>query len=456
MSAQHAHDDGCVPQPLETANRAWSWGIESIWLKGGEKDPNRPKWQVQVYTPSSFESVFLPSRNIGVKLGPRSGNLFDIDLDTQEAIRAGRRLLPPTGLMWGRKSKPRAHYLYRAAPGDLPTKNMAWKDPSPGNFTATLVELRWNGQTIAPGSVNTASGHDEAVRYEPDGEDEPATVNTTPVIAAVDSIAAVALLARYWNEGGRHGLALPLAGLCWYGGMSQEHAEELMADVCAAAGDDELENRLGCVRDTYRNGGNGSNISGGKTLMEDHGYTTAQVRSLRKWLNLKAGERSGLNGPDGFPLSGDGDGDRFADMRPNKVLYCAVDNLWYIWNGQVFEVDLKDHIREMAKQVVYTSSVPTWASAIRSVAGMASRRTSTRATPATNPQQTPPHMVSGSRSSGCPTPSAASSCSPAPGWSSAASPGPRASAAWHATTSGCLRPWRACTSSPSPASCSIA
>jgi transposase len=47
-----------------------------------------------------------------------------------------------------------------------------------------------------------------------------------------------------------------------------------------------------------------------------------------------------------------------------------------------------------------------------------------------------------------------SCCCRVAGWSSADSDGSTASGDWHATTSACLKPWRACTSSSLPCSCS--
>jgi len=49
-------------------------------------------------------------QNIGVILG--IDGLCDIDLDCVEAIRAAEELLPPTGFVFGRDSRPRSHRLY--------------------------------------------------------------------------------------------------------------------------------------------------------------------------------------------------------------------------------------------------------------------------------------------------------------------------------------------------------
>ena len=43
------------------------------------------------------------SANIGVLLGKPSGGLVDVDLDSQHAVRVAPRILPPTGVRFGRR-----------------------------------------------------------------------------------------------------------------------------------------------------------------------------------------------------------------------------------------------------------------------------------------------------------------------------------------------------------------
>ena len=93
-------------------------------------------------------------QNIGVILGEPSGDLTDIDLDCDEAIRLVSHFLPPT-LSFGRPSKLRSHLLY-AAQGAVTEK---FVDPIPGEDekNQTLVEIRSTGcQTVFPGSVHVS------------------------------------------------------------------------------------------------------------------------------------------------------------------------------------------------------------------------------------------------------------------------------------------------------------
>jgi hypothetical protein len=55
------------------------------------------------------------AQNIGLLLGDKFGST-DVDCDCPEAIMGARKLLPETGLIFGRRSKPFSHYLYRSDP----------------------------------------------------------------------------------------------------------------------------------------------------------------------------------------------------------------------------------------------------------------------------------------------------------------------------------------------------
>jgi hypothetical protein len=124
--------------------RGWSL----VPIPAGAKGPRIKDWQKRVFEPSDFGE----GCNVGLILGPRSGELVDVDLDCQEALPLASIYLPPTEAMFGRISKPRAHRLYVA----IGAVFEAFADPETGD---TLLELRAAGrdggahQTIIPPSV---------------------------------------------------------------------------------------------------------------------------------------------------------------------------------------------------------------------------------------------------------------------------------------------------------------
>src|SRR5262245_40868768 len=181
-------------------------------LKPLSKVPILDAWQSHKTQRADLDKLFPrgTNRNIGVRNGEPSRGLLDGDLDCREAIVAGRRLLPPTGRISGRRSAPRSHYFY--ASDDPPAKaSEAFKDPVRGD---KLCELRsTGGQTMVPPSTWVSEedpAHTEPVEWEQCGE--PAPLASCELRDALGKVAAAALLGRYWPSGCRHDLAGALAG----------------------------------------------------------------------------------------------------------------------------------------------------------------------------------------------------------------------------------------------------
>jgi phage/plasmid-associated DNA primase len=346
--------NGHDPETLKTAEKLFTWGIDWLWYEDKSKNPNTRG--------AGWEK--LPSPTLGeaeriFRSGPHTicahlrRRLSDGDLDWIEMVRAVQRAperwrLPPT-MMWGRDGKPRSHLMYVAAE---PHKPVTWKDPAIKGKGCKLAEFRVSGQTVAPGSRHADTG--EPIRWEPDGCRPPVVVDPRDIVAKLNRHAAVALAARHWQDGARQDTAGPLAGLLAHGGMSQDDAEEFVEWVCAVAGDDEVDKRLGYVRRTYARHDDDQSTTGGPTLVLEECFTEAQIRLLRKWLGLGAESTTSadLLGPDLFPLTGNGDGDRFAAMWAVQVVYCAKEDAWYLWDGRRYKLDEVNEIRERAKLTV--------------------------------------------------------------------------------------------------------
>src|SRR5437867_4454412 len=159
------------------------------------------EWQDLVVTDSNVDTLFNhPSiTGAGVRNGPTSGDLADVDLDTPEAAAGGRVFLPPTTCIFGRPSAPRTHYVYTAAG----VKTEKFIDITPdGKPGATLVELRGAGsQSVWPGSLRLPEEEgevDEVVRFEEGADGPPSPVNPAELRRAVVLVAVCALLARHW------------------------------------------------------------------------------------------------------------------------------------------------------------------------------------------------------------------------------------------------------------------
>jgi primase-like protein/bifunctional DNA primase/polymerase-like protein len=121
--------------PLEYARRGWC----VVPIPCGQKKPAITGWQNFSAAIDDIPRLFRDGQNIAVRLGPRSGDLVDVDLDCPEALDLADLYLPATRAEFGRLSKPRSHRLY-GAPGAV---FETFADPVSGEM---LVELRTDGR----------------------------------------------------------------------------------------------------------------------------------------------------------------------------------------------------------------------------------------------------------------------------------------------------------------------
>jgi hypothetical protein len=137
MTAQRA-------KAIEYAARGWSLkpvpaNMKRAVIKG---------WPDTEFGPADFPN----GTNISIRLGKRSQNLVDADLDCEEAIALAPLYLRETGATFGRPSAPRSHWLYFAAEA----RYEEFVDPISKD---TLIELRADGRdggahiTVVPPSV---------------------------------------------------------------------------------------------------------------------------------------------------------------------------------------------------------------------------------------------------------------------------------------------------------------
>lgn len=178
--------------PLDAARVYIARGWCPMPIPPGEKGPRLAGWQNLRIGLDDVPQYFTPEGNVGLLLGPASGELVDIDLDCIEALALADQYLPPTQAQFGRVSKPRSHRLYVA----VGAAKEAFADPLDGS---TLVELRAAGrdgaghQTMAPPSV-----HPSGERVEWHGDIiAPAVIAATVLRTATAWLAVGALVRRH-------------------------------------------------------------------------------------------------------------------------------------------------------------------------------------------------------------------------------------------------------------------
>lgn len=240
-----------------------------------EKGPRIKGWTEFRFDGQAVERHFPERTNIGVLLGAPSGNLVDVDLDCAEACTIAREVLPVTGAIFGRKSKPASHLLYVA---ELATAKFL--DPVD---KSTLLEIRSTGcQTVFPGSVHPSG---EAIDWHDDGQ--PAIITPGDLLQATRWLAAAAILARHWaGNGGRHEAQLTLAACLARSGWEVADIAHFLEHVSVAAGGErDPQKRLQTAQDAVNRLRSGRLLRGIPALIELVGEPV--TNKVIEWLELK-------------------------------------------------------------------------------------------------------------------------------------------------------------------------
>ncbi len=262
------------PSVRDAAKNYIQKGWRPVPVPFKEKGPRLPDWQNKDITINNLHEYFKDElQNIGVILGDPSGGLVDIDLDAPEALKLADAFLPQTDLVFGRKGKPRSHWLYITNP--TPEKTVQF-ETSEGIM---LVELRsTGGQTVFPPSVHESGEH---IRFE--REAEPAVVSGDELTEKVTQLAAAALLVRHWpKKGSRQHAAMALAGGLARAGWEKSDIRHFILEVAKAAGDKEATQRMNCVDGTEKKTEAGSPVTGWPRLSQLIGGQI--VERVRTWL----------------------------------------------------------------------------------------------------------------------------------------------------------------------------
>ena len=296
------------------------------------KRPALKGWEQLEITLDTASQYFdrLP-QNIGVLLGDKFGST-DVDCDCPEAITAARALLPETGLIFGRQSKPFSHFLYRSDP---PVRTAQFVDPLDQSMLVELRGLSSGGtiglQTVVPPSIHETG---EPVRFESGFDGIPANIDAEVLTSAVRRVAAVAVLANHWpTQGSRHRSFLAFAGVLARAGRSIEDAQALHraiyriiwpANPELAAADNE-------VRSTFEKHATGGEVTGVPTLIElvDKKVVDAALR----WLGIERSQHRDYHWND------TGNADRFADLYGHELIHCTERKSYYVWTGRRWELD---------------------------------------------------------------------------------------------------------------------
>jgi putative DNA primase/helicase len=323
-------------------------GFSPIPIHYKTKTPITKQWTKLRITAENFESYFDGElTNIGILTGKPSGNLVDIDIDSLDALKFAPWFLPKTNCIFGHKSKPRSHWVYRVP-----------KVKAEQQFTANgmILEIRGNNRcTVFPGSVHPSG---EVVEFENADDYDPASSTWKDLKRAGSQIAIATELYKKWFPGTRHELTLYTAAMLARLGWKIAEVRNLITAIATEANDDEREDRRIAVETTFAEFIQGRPISGDERLSQLLGPETAH--NIHKWAcspdalkphALPVSPAMTIQNPISSLLvdltTDSSAADAFAAKFKNDLIYCNKE--WFERKNQVFEPVGSELVQGLAK-----------------------------------------------------------------------------------------------------------
>jgi putative DNA primase/helicase len=338
--------------------RGWS----PIAVRFRAKEPVSNAWQKIRMRPEDIDRYFPGEPlNIGVHLGEASSGLVDVDLDDDDAVQFASAFLPQSNAVFGRASRRGSHRLYRSLNPGATRKLKAAGSERP------IVELRSTGAfTVFPGSVHESG---EPILFEASGE--PADASFDELQRGIIKIALATTLFQRWERGSRHSLSMAMAGFLLARGWNQDEVEELILAVAQAARDEELDDRLRAIEDTFAASRWGRPVSGRSSLIEALDERT--VRDFEKWMGVRSGRSpSGPNAA--LDLETDsGCADAFVGRYAGELIYSDFQGQWYRRRRDVYEPVSPEMVQGQVKQFLQdqVSLNPTRFQSLKALLGRA-------------------------------------------------------------------------------------
>jgi hypothetical protein len=252
--------------------KLYSQGIHTVPVPYGTKTCYLEDWPNLRIAPDQFDQYYKIQCNVAVLTGKASGNLMDVDCDSEDC-RPFLPWLPDTEMTSGHAGNPGSHYFYNV---DVDHPTIQYKDDE----GAVVIEIRGNGsQTLIP-----PSQHPDGHIYQWTDSNSPGTAKYADLRDVVARIAAAALIKRKWIPGARHQLAMSLAGAMLRHSWEPNDAIDFIRAIAIAAGDTEVEDRINCVATTAPKLAEGTPTTGLPTLEEHLGPKATKL--IIEWLGF--------------------------------------------------------------------------------------------------------------------------------------------------------------------------
>jgi putative DNA primase/helicase len=322
-------------------------GIKLVRLDGRTRKPIDHEWQLAKIPLEDVEKHVSRHGGVGWQCGEASGWISAVDNDWREAMQLAPRFLPDTLRSAKGREEP-SHYIYRS-PG-LGFHTFRGLDGSEIISLKASNNGRGHQIVVAPtvhpdkGPYHFVGGYNPAAVAEVDKEE---------LRKRVGKLAVAALLARILppsrdeGGGGRHDLALALAGYMLRNGESIEAVTEMLVAAWEQrkAPHGHVEDVRKAVRDTATRLARNESATGGRRLGELVPNLPEKIADFLGWArrNIREHRRH-------YMRTDLGNAERFVDAHRDHVLWCPARKSFLCWDGKRYAWDERGEVVKLAHQ----------------------------------------------------------------------------------------------------------
>jgi putative DNA primase/helicase len=321
-------------------------GIKLVRLSHRTKKPIDDEWQLRPLALEDAEEWVRNGGDVGWQCGEASGWMSVVDLDCEEARKLAPRFLPET-LQGAKGEETPSQYFYRSA--ELGYKKFS-KLGEPGELIALKASNNGRGHQVAV----APSVHREKGPYHFIGGYNPAAiavVGKEELRHRVGMLAVATLIARHLplskeeGGGGRHDIALALAGYMLRNGEATEDVEKMLTAAWGVrdASRQAVEDVRRSVRDTSVRLARNEPATGGRKLGELVPRMPEKIADFLGW------ERADMREQRRRYMRTDlGNAERFVDAHRDRVLWCPARKSFLFWDGKRYAWDERGEVVKLA------------------------------------------------------------------------------------------------------------
>ncbi len=323
-------------------------GIKLVRLSHRTKKPIDEQWQRRRLPLEDLQEWVRRGGDVGWQLGEVSRWLSAADLDWLEAQKLAPVFLPDT-LCGAKGEEAPSQYFYRSV--ELGYKKFTGLDGS------EIISLKASNNGAGHQVVVAPSVHREKGPYLFVGGYNPAAiaeVDKEKLRKRVGMLATAALIARLLPKakeeggGGRHDLALALAGYMLRNGEAAEDVERMLVAAweLRKAPRQGVEDARQAVRDTAARLARNEPATGGRRLEELIRGMPAKIADFLGW------ERPDMREQRRYYMRTDlGNAERFVDTYRGQVLWCPARKTFLYWDGTRYAWDERGATIKLAHSV---------------------------------------------------------------------------------------------------------